>query len=77
MADEPKTGFFQTLPGILTGIAAIIGSIAALLGILYQSGLILKPNPAPSVSIEATPSGEATPSSGPGGSTTGARHFDR
>jgi hypothetical protein len=40
MADDVKTNFFQTLPGVLTAIAALCTGIAALLGALYQAGLI-------------------------------------
>lgn len=61
MADEPKTGFFQTLSGILTGIAAVIGSIAALVGILYQSGLISKWNRGTITVLQVTPQPIATP----------------
>ncbi len=53
--DEPKTGFFQTLSRILTAIAAVIGSIAALVGILYQSNLLSKRIPAPTVTMTPAP----------------------
>lgn len=32
-------GFWQTLPGILTGIAAVIGAVTALLVALFQAGV--------------------------------------
>jgi len=39
MADEKKS-FWSTLPGILTGIAAVIGAIVSLIAILHSSNII-------------------------------------
>lgn len=37
---ENKKSFWSTLPGILTGIAAVITAIGGTLGIMYQTGVI-------------------------------------
>jgi hypothetical protein len=39
MADAGKTPWWQTVPAILTGVAALLTALAALLGILYQIGV--------------------------------------
>lgn len=46
MTDNAKpTGFWQTVPGILTAFAAIITAVAGLLLALYQAGLLSSPTP--------------------------------
>lgn len=41
MADDTKrSGFWQTVPGIMTALAAIITAVAGLLIALYQAGLL-------------------------------------
>jgi hypothetical protein len=40
MPEEAKKGFWQTLPGIITGITALITAIAGLLIALSQTGLL-------------------------------------
>jgi hypothetical protein len=48
MADDTKTtGFWQTVPGILTALAAIITAVAGLLIALYQAGLLSSPKSPP------------------------------
>lgn len=54
---NPKTSFWQTVPGILTAIGGTVGSIAALLTALYTIGLIGSkeaPKPSPSSSTPTT-----------------------
>ena len=55
MGGEGSKSFFQTLPGILSGIAALLGGAAALLGVLYQMGLISTRNPVPTVTMTPAP----------------------
>lgn len=44
MGDEPKSkGWWQTLPGILTAIAAIITAVTGLIVALHQAGIFEKP----------------------------------
>lgn len=48
MSDNTKSsGFWQTVPGILTALAAIITAIAGLLIALYQAGLLSPKLPTP------------------------------
>jgi hypothetical protein len=44
---EQKTGtsWWQTLPGILTGIAAVITALGGMIAVVYQSGLLRKEVP--------------------------------
>lgn len=35
MSNGEKAGFWHTLPGILTGVAAVIGAVGGLIGVLY------------------------------------------
>src|SRR5437870_11722585 len=41
MVEDEKSGsWWLTMPGILTGIAAIVTAVAGLVGILYQNGVL-------------------------------------
>lgn len=44
---EQKTGtsWWQTLPGVLTGIAAVITAVGGMIAVIYQSGLLGKEAP--------------------------------
>ena len=43
MTEDPKkTGFWTTIPGILTAIAAVLGALSGLIGVLTQVG-VFKP----------------------------------
>ena len=44
---EPKSGtsWWQTMPGVLTGIAAVITALGGLIAVVYQSGLLSKEVP--------------------------------
>lgn len=37
---NPETGWWQTLPGILTGVAGLVAAVAGLITILIQAGII-------------------------------------
>jgi GUN4-like len=51
-SDSQKSGgFWTTLPGILTGIAGVIGAITALVLGLKEAGLINPKNPVPSPTV--------------------------
>ena len=41
--------FWTTMPGILTGCAAMITAIGGLLAVLYTAGVLQPPTPAPSL----------------------------
>ena len=61
MADDTKpSGFWQTVPGILTAVAAMITAIAGLLIALYQAGL-LSPKSPPSNAESPNAAALATP----------------
>ncbi len=59
-----KKEFWSTLPGILTGSAAILGAVASLLGILYQLHVI---GPRPQLPIASFPRSEVSKPSLPSG----------
>lgn len=40
MSDPPKPGFWQTLPGILTAVAAVMTAVTGLIIGLAQAGII-------------------------------------
>ncbi|MFC0668528.1 hypothetical protein ACFSKY_13535 [Azotobacter chroococcum] len=44
---EQKTGtsWWQTLPGVLTGIAAVITAVGGMIAVIYQSGFLGKEVP--------------------------------
>ena len=52
---KPKSSWWQTLPGVLTAVAAAVTAIAGLIGGLHQAGLLgggdMKPTPAPTVQV--------------------------
>jgi len=52
--DNKRQPFWNTLPGILTGCAALIGAIAGLVTILYTIGVFQRPTPSPDVPIILT-----------------------
>ena len=62
-APESKSdkSFWTTLPGILTGIAAVLTAIATLIGALSAAGIISFQSPTPPPSITASPSISASP----------------
>jgi len=45
--NERKTGtpWWQTLPGVLTGMAAVITAVGGVITVMYQSGLFDKQTP--------------------------------
>lgn len=48
MSDEkPATSWWQTLPGVLTGIAAVITAVGGLVAVVHQSGLFGREAPRP------------------------------
>jgi hypothetical protein len=58
MAEEVKsTSWWQTLPGVLTAIAAAITAVSGLIAALYQAGLVGKKD-APPPSRTAAPAGQ-------------------
>jgi hypothetical protein len=46
--EQKKSGFWSTIPGILTAIAAIIGALSGLIGVLVQAGIFKEAPNAPS-----------------------------
>ena len=72
---DKKPSWFKTLPGILTGIAAVITAIATLYGALYGGGVVdtgpilptptITPTPSPTMTVTptSTPIATATPPS--------------
>jgi hypothetical protein len=51
-----KMSWWQTVPGLLTGAAAVITAVAGLVGVLYQNGLLGK-GPAPAPATTRPPEG--------------------
>jgi hypothetical protein len=64
---KPKSSWFQTLPGVLTAVAAAVTAIAGLIGGLHQAGLFGggdgKPTPAPTVQSTPAAAVQPTPAS--------------
>jgi HYDIN/CFA65/VesB family protein len=60
MADEPRRG--SSLPGVLTGIAAIITAVATLLGVLVANGLCRGSAASERASLETAASIQSFPS---------------
>jgi hypothetical protein len=63
-ASQSTGGFWTTLPGVLTGIAGVIGAITALILGLKEAGIIGQtpsPSPTPSVNVN-TPTSSLVPS---------------
>ena len=60
---EGRRGFWATLPGILTGLAAVITAVGGLVLGLYQYGVLGARHDASSVSSPGTPASEARPPS--------------
>ena len=56
---KPKSSWWQTLPGVLTAIAAAATAIAGLVGGLHSAGLLgggdVKPKPVPTVQTTPAP----------------------
>lgn len=52
---KPKSSWWQTLPGVLTAVAAAATAIAGLIGGLHQAGVLgrpdVKPTPVPTVQV--------------------------
>ena len=65
--ESEKASFWATLPGILTGIAALITAVGGLLAILYNTGVIGNKPPPPNniatATVALSPSVPASPSS--------------
>lgn len=62
-----KRSFWTTLPGILTGCAAVITAAATLIGALYAAGIISQQGSSPTPtrpSVQTTPVTESAPSEG-------------
>ena len=62
---KPKSSWWQTLPGVLTAVAAAATAIAGLIGGLHTAGLLgggnVKPTPAPTVQVgDVKPTPEPT-----------------
>jgi len=58
-SNQTSSGFWTTLPGVLTGLAGVIGAITALIVGLKEAGLIgqnTTPSSSPSPSVTSTPS---------------------
>jgi hypothetical protein len=58
MADPDRPSWWQTVPGMLTGAAALVGAIAGLIGVLGQVGLPpigSPPSPAPTDAVSPIP----------------------
>jgi hypothetical protein len=53
--DGSKISYWNTLPGILTGLAGVIGAIGALVAGLNQAGLIGKREPTAPSPVSSTP----------------------
>jgi hypothetical protein len=55
-ADDKQGSWWQTLPGVITGLAALVGAVGGVLGILYQAGLLHGSSPTPTArpTISAT-----------------------
>lgn len=66
MADKPS--FWHTLPGILTGLAAVVGAVGALVVGLHQAGLLGQGGtPAPPSEPAPMPAPGSTPTPAPAG----------
>lgn len=61
---QKPASWWQTLPGILTGLAAFITAISGLIALLYQNGFLDKKTEqaTPNVTATASSSGNTTPS---------------
>jgi hypothetical protein len=66
--EETPKGFWQTIPGILTGAAAVITAVATLIAVLYQNGIIghksPDPTPIPIAQDQKRPGPSPLPASG-------------
>lgn len=65
MGDEGDKSFWVTLPGILTGIAAIITAIGGILFTLHAIGYFDADNPPQVTQTSVTPTPESTPTPTP------------
>lgn len=54
MTDPQKPSWWQTLPGILTGLAAFITALSGLVALLYQNGFLDKKTEQPTPNLTAT-----------------------
>jgi hypothetical protein len=55
------TSWWQTLPGILTGIAAVISALGGMLAVVYQSGILEEKSSLPTP-VKESPEAASTPS---------------
>jgi hypothetical protein len=60
-AKKPQGSWFQTLPGMLTAIGGVITALAALVGVLHQSGLLKRNEGAQPQRVAAVTDASATP----------------
>lgn len=51
MPDNGEKSFFHTLPGILTGIAAVVTAFAGLLAALHSNGWLPEPSSTPTLNV--------------------------
>jgi len=64
---EAKTasGWWQTLPGMLTGLAAVLTAVGGLIAVLHQSGYVGKDSPRHATAAPHTPPNPASPAAAP------------
>ncbi|MBM3117325.1 hypothetical protein [Jeongeupia naejangsanensis] len=60
--DSEKGSWWKTLPGVLSGVAAVIAAVGGLVAVLSQSGFFAEKKAAPAVPAQA---GAQQPSAGP------------
>lgn len=64
MVDEAKShSWWQTLPGLLTALAAGITAISGLIAALYQAGIVGRKDATPSPAVATTDPGPGAPAS--------------
>jgi hypothetical protein len=79
--ESESTSWWQTLPGVLTAIAALITAVAGLLAVLLQTGVLhRRGDPPPGGQLDtltyiASPRGDSGPSTVAGGAATAPKSW--